>query len=550
VLLAGHCAHAAPACDALGYNNIPAAKPNKLYLYFPAADDTSFPEFGAGGPATSPGHHFDSTELTSYTGTPDELMSAIFDVVTDDFCEFNVEVVQVAGLPTSAAARRNVVAVGTDGASDGTYGLAQNVDTGDTIGVDFARVWAGTYQLLDGNAGGALNGAKSTVERWANSIGGTAAHEAGHNFGLTHHDGVIVAPGEDALTRHLMADGIVFSPEQRAGFRRHFSDHEYSILAANVGLSVQTMCNWDFANPNAEVAKTLRMDFLSVQPSLTLASVYTGNRSPWTTPTVSASLGTQTFKGTTYHRYQITWSTGQAWLGGGVGEVPGGGEFHVGASFNAVDFNTPDPIIITNVDLLDADGAVLALHPRTPGFDSGTLDRTGMFSINAFNFQREPLVIERVTAQFLPRWLSIDAMVPGVERLVDPFGMPVTPWNRKRIGEDRRADTVRPGGQVRIPIARVRDGRNIVERIGPRECGTGDIRGGGRDTLGCVAGISVDLFPATATYVIASVVDPKARHWDPGRAAYVSGPLRATVYFQVLGRRLNGVIDNVQRRPN
>ena len=36
---------------------------------------------------------------------------------------------------------------------------------------------------------GALRGNHSTLERWANSIGSTAAHEAGHNYGLSHADG-------------------------------------------------------------------------------------------------------------------------------------------------------------------------------------------------------------------------------------------------------------------------------------------------------------------------------------------------------------------------
>jgi hypothetical protein len=51
-------------------------------------------------------------------------------------------------------------------------------------------------------------------------------------------------------------------------------------LAANVGLSIQTMWNWDFKNPNAETASKLRMSFLSTQPSLTLFDAYSGADAP------------------------------------------------------------------------------------------------------------------------------------------------------------------------------------------------------------------------------------------------------------------------------
>jgi hypothetical protein len=575
-----HSAHAAPACNALGYNNVPAAKPNKLFLYFPATDDQTFPEFATlGAPATSPARMFDTSQLTSYpvTATSAQLQNAIFDVVTDDYCEFNVQVIQVAAQPPNSIPRGNIIAIGTDsgfGTTDINYGATRFVDTGDVNAVDYGRVWAGTYQAADGASGGVLEGpTNSTVERWANAIGGTAAHEAGHNYGLVHE--LSALPGEDALVRHLMPDGNTFTSEQRVGFRRHFSDQDFSVLAANVGLSIQTMYNWDLVNLNAGVASGLRMEFLSTQPSLTLASVYTGSRSPWTTPVVSAPMGTQTFKNVTYNRYRITWSAGQSWIGGMPGQVLGGGRFHVGASFVGVDFNTPDPIIVIDVTLLDSTQQPLPLHPRIPGFDAGTLDSaSGTFSVSAFNFQAAPMAIERVNTQFLPRWASIDSMISSAERVSDPFGLPITQWPRKKLVEIERT-TIRREGTMRIPLARLRDGRNIMKRIGPRECGIADRRGNNseRDALECVPGISVDLFPATSTLIVATVVDPRARHWNPTREAYEVGEIRSTVYYQLLGRRpdldrngvddtidiatgkardanRDGVIDRVQRRPN
>ncbi len=151
---------AAPTCP-ISYGGADDQKPNKLYLYFPGADDASYPNFGAN---TSPAHRFDVTELPNYTGTVGDLRNAVTDVASDDYCEFNVQVRQTTTGPPTTFVRRNTVAVGTDAfvtacGTDDTWGLAQNVDTGDATAVDFARVWAGTYQQCAGAvAGGALNG--------------------------------------------------------------------------------------------------------------------------------------------------------------------------------------------------------------------------------------------------------------------------------------------------------------------------------------------------------------------------------------------------------
>ena len=147
--------------------------------------------------------------------------------------------------------------------------------------MDYARVWAGTYQTCAGRfSGGALNGSDSTVERWANSIGSTAAHEAGHNYGLSHADGEVpLTPGEDAplspedaRKHHLMRAGSVngmlaYSFDDRAR-GRHFSDHEYSVLASNVGLAMDTMWNWDFINPVQRPVQSCAWSFLAASKHL------------------------------------------------------------------------------------------------------------------------------------------------------------------------------------------------------------------------------------------------------------------------------------------
>lgn len=557
VMFGGRAAIAAPQC----YTSYGGVKPNKLYLYFPTADDATYPEFGISGstPNTSPAHAFNVADLTSYTGTAVDLRNAVYDVVADDYCEFNVEVIQTTTAPPATFPNRNTVSIGTDDgtSSGGLFGLAQNVDTGDTTAVDFAHEWAGTYQGLYGGAGGELNGANSTLERWARSIGGTAAHEAGHNYGISHNDGLTLVAGEDPLVHHIMASGSHFSGEDRAGYRRHFSDHEYSVLASNVGLSVQTVWNWDFVNPNAQTATKMQMDILSTQASLTVSGPYNGNESPWVNPTVGASLGTQTFKGVTYNHFQVTWSAGHAWDGhvpagpgpspGTSGQVAGAASFHVGTGFSGVNYNLPNPIIITDVTLFDASSTALALHPRAVAFDSGALDAAdGTFNVQAMNVAGLPLRIDSVRVQFLPRLLTIDAMVADNKRLLDVRNQPFSAWGEART--IKLGKSLEKGQTLFIPIARLSDKRHVVEKITANDCMRDD-RLKGVDVVNCKPGINVDLFPATTTLLTATIVDPKAKHWVPKERRYVTGPVTSHVFLQLVGRHpdlnKNGVDDYI-----
>jgi hypothetical protein len=555
LILLSSAAIAAPQC----YTSYGGTKTNKLYLYFPTVADASYPEFGVpfGLPPTSPAHAFNIADLPSYTGTAAQLRDAVYDVVADDYCEFNVEVIQTTTAPPATFPKRNTVSIGTDDgtAAGGLFGLAQNVDTGDATAVDFAHEWAATYQGEFGGPGGALNGANSTLERWARSIGGTAAHEAGHNYGASHSDGLILAPGEDPLVHHIMASGSHYSGEDRAGYRRHFSDHEYSLIAANVGLSVQTIWNWDFANPNAQTATKVMMDILSTQAALNIQWAYNGNESPWINPTVSASLGNVMFKGVSYHHFQVTWTTGHGWDGhvpggpgpspGVSGQVAGGASFHVGTGFVGVDYNLPDPIIITQVTLFDGGGA-LALHPRAVSFDSGALDAAdGTFNLQAMNVEGAPLRLDAINVRLLPRLASINSMVRGADGLKDVRGQAFSPWTRPvtlKFGK-----TLEKGQTIYIPVARLSDKRHVVERVSA-DCNRGD-RLQGPDTVSCRPGINVDLFPSTTMLVTAQATDLNAKHWDPREKQYVNGPVSSTSFVQIVGHHpdlnKNGVDDYI-----
>jgi hypothetical protein len=538
VFLAAPAGSHAQSCPA-SFGAIDNVKSNKLYLYFPASDDALFPGYAT---QASPAKAFNVSLLTAYTGTASSLRSAIHAVVVDDYCEFNVQVLQTTTRPPTTFPRRATVAIGTD-TRISTFGQADVVDVGNARAVDFARVWAGSYQAKAGGNGGALNGAaRSTLDRWATSIGGTAAHEAGHLYGLSHLNGNAVKPGEDALTRHLMPAGALLTDEQRAGYRRHFNDTEFSILAANVGLSVQTMHNWGLVNPNQNAALRLRIDFLSPRSSVTLSGSYTGSRSPWIAPTVSAPLGSRLLGGRIYHHFRITWSTPNPLASGTPGRVPPGGQFYVGAAFAGVDFNAPDPIIITDITLLDANGA-LPLAPRLPGYDAGTLDAAdGSFDIGFVDLDAgaDALILADVHVIHLPRVLSIDAMLPGAP-MRSWMGEPVLPWpvrdSVQPLGGSPRIPRggFAPGDGLQVAVARLTQGRHIFENVVTRNCSAPADRSSGSEVNECVNGIFVDLFPATTVYVVATVVDPRARHWDPAQGRFVVGPVQSRIFYQFAG---------------
>jgi hypothetical protein len=115
------------------YGTTDSAKSHKLYLYFPAADDNTFPNYGAN---VSPAKTFDAAALNSGIGTTAALIDRIHSVVVDDYCEFNVQVLATTTNPATLPmppAKRTTLAVGSDSDPGGAWGLAQEVDIGDAI---------------------------------------------------------------------------------------------------------------------------------------------------------------------------------------------------------------------------------------------------------------------------------------------------------------------------------------------------------------------------------------------------------------------------------
>lgn len=537
----------------------PGNKAHKLYLLFPTGP-VAFPSFGfSPASATNPAAPFSAADLPGFTGTTAALRAAITQTVEQDYCDLNVQVIDTTTLPPATFARRNTVAVTTGSdLAEGLFGLAQSTDTGDASAVDYAYVWAKTYQDWAGGPSGALNGANSTLQRWADSIGGTVSHEAGHNYGLAHT--TEVRPGEDSYRAHLMPSGAELDANDRAG-ERHLSDTEFSILAANLGLSMQTLWGWDLINPNAGPAHSLELRVL--HPSATapvIDSAYAGCDSPWLAPSVSGPVGpAQVVRGGTYYPYLVQWSRpNPAWASGACaassgapGQVAGGGRFHIGAAFMATGFDPArvEPLLTHEVVLRDASGKAMTLNPRVHGLDAGSFDAAGNFNLTAFNPGRTPLRLDNVRVRELPRVMALEQMV-GTGRMADFSGRDFAIWpgSERPIG----GGVVQPSEPWTLPVGKVNKDRNVHQVINPDDC-KGDRLFGSTDTQQCRPGVVVDLFPATAVYLTATSIDPAATYWDATHRTYVQGALSTRVYYQLSGRRLdldgNGIDDYIDAHP-
>ncbi|HEX5708803.1 MAG TPA: hypothetical protein VFX96_16005 [Pyrinomonadaceae bacterium] len=548
----------------------------RLYLYFPAASDAAFPEDTDPNVQISPLAPFNVSDLDSGIGTTAQLRDRITDIVREDYCEFDVEIFSGTTAPATTGSQWQIVGIGSDAATvfgSNLFGTSSGVDNGNVEAQDRARMFAGSFGAAYGSGSGepALGGANSTLERWATAIGSTVSHEAGHNFGLNHTD-ANPRTGEDDITNHIMATGGSLTGEIRASRNRHFSDRSYEILGHNIGLRIKTLQNWDFTNPNAEDAHSLVLTLLSPASSLTLNWFYNGSLSPWTNPTVAAA-GTQSFQGTTYNKFTLTFSAPKAWSGGPNGVVPGGVMFHTGATFAE-----PDPVIVYETRVRDSGGTNLNLHPRLIGFNAGALDlSSGDFSIRAFNTDpARALVIEDLQVHFLPRMASIESMVNGAE-LRDVRDVPVERREPGRAFEGVRSREVREFIDVRLATSI--DKRSVETFYDPTNCkpgltlppgttgtpggaptgspnvtptGPGDVDKGEYEY--CPRGWVVSLFPSTYVYVVATVLDPNARYWDRAQAKYVEGPLRSKVFYQFSGIvpdfNKNGVDDLIDIKTN
>lgn len=545
-----------------------SVKGNSLFLYLPTASDSSF-ESSISGVSTSPLEPFDVADLDSGAGTTAQLRDRIVEIITEDFCEFNVDVNDSTTAPsTTGIARWQIVGIGSDSKALGTnnlFGISSlGSNTNDADAQDHTRVWAASFDNAYGGTGGALNGTNSTLERWARAIGSTASHEAAHNYGVTH---CAAGPltGEDGSTNHIMNTGSVTDQGcsytdtvdgfDRAGNRRHFSDQGYEVLAHNIGLNIMTVYNWDLMNPNAADAHELEITLLSSASSLTLSTWWNGSRSPWRDPTISSVCSNcETFQGTSYNKFVLDFSVDKSWTGGTDGVVPGGAEFHIGAGFAESDL-----VIVWDTKLKDNSGTDLTLHPRMAGFDRGAADlSSGDFAMAMFNTDSSAgdLTISNMSIQYLPRLVGINSMIVGAD-MRDVRGIPVKPHGSCDPKRCKPRRDFNLSDSRKFHLGNFTDDRFVDIIHDASDCDPGAVSLVGADMEGgslkyCMEGNSLSLFPSTSIYVTATIVDPNARYFDREAGAFVNGPLESRVFYQFAGMvpdfNSNGVDDLIDIR--
>jgi len=527
-------------------------KKSTLYVYFPTATDNSFPEYGVPPQSTSPVSPFDMNQHDSNI-TTSAVRSQTLKKIRNGYCEFDVAVKSSLAAPAPAEDRWQVVAIGSDLSGDiGLIGKAQDVDTGDSVAQDFCRVWVSELQ---GWVTSELTGANSTAERWATGIANIAMHETSHNYGSTHSDAIPVS-GEDVPENHFIADpALGATPATIVDRLNHHSDTSYEKLGHDLGLTIQTLHNWDFVNPNAQDADAMTIRVLSKAGALTIGWFYGGTLSPWTDPTVTKQNFQLTFQSSAYNVFDVKFAAAKSWSGGANGVVPGGELFHLGATFLE-----DEDVIVFETTLHDGNSN-LPLRPRLFGYDAGTAN-DGTFNANFFNTGAAELVLSDVQVLNLPRMVDIEEMVTG-GALRGIGGMAVTPFARQPLDPrdvlaDRLAGPERVGRaqSFTMPLARLTDRRHLDRTYRAGEC-KGSGFGGNPEVNDCPnAGDALSLFPATYIYVMATVTDPDAHYWDKQLRRYVNGPLSTRFFFQVAGEvpdaNGNGIDDllDIRRRTS
>jgi len=332
---------------------------------------------------------------------------------------------------------------------------------------------------------------------------------------------------------------------------RHFSDQDYGILANNVGLTLQSLWNFDFVNPNAATASALQFEVLSLSASLAPVGTWLAN-SPWNVPSVTGPVGTKTFKGTVYNRFLVTWQTPKAWSspnmpGSIAGKIRGGEKFHVGTHLAGANIETATTqVIISDATLLDANGNPLPLHPRVPTFDTGALASNGNYTINVANLAAASLVLKNLQVFVLPRPLHIDALMQdanGGFKLFDVNGETVVPWRQFPIAATA-VPTLPPGspdrpGELKLQVGNLlRDGHNVRVKT---NADTGDANGRTEVNRAPSGQLMTDPFPGASVMLTGDLIEPGATQWDPTQQKYISADLVTKIFIQVAGQRAKPV---------
>ncbi|HEX7184341.1 MAG TPA: hypothetical protein VF756_21105 [Thermoanaerobaculia bacterium] len=276
------------------------------------------------------------------------------------------------------------------------------------------------------------------------------------------------------------------------------------------------------------------MKLLSNTTGLSINWWYNGSASPWQNPTVTYTGSSQNFQGTSYFVHNLDFTSPKVWNGPIAGVVQPAADFHTGATFAG-----SPTVIVFDVQLFSGT-TLLPLAPRLAGYDTGDVDLvSGGFVVNFFNTNPAAgrLVLSEVRVFRSPRMIDIAAMMRNAEP-VDIQGVPVELISSARFENLELID------RVSLPLGNLTDQRTVDIIYGADECPAGSVGSSLAGSAGdgesaevqyCQQGNALSLFPSTYTYLIATVVEPEARHWDPEREEFVVSPIQNIIYYQLGG---------------
>ncbi len=501
-----------------------------LYLKYDA--DSNFPEFGDNGHKTSPLQTFDASQLDSSFGATEteQIKTKVLWIVQEDFREFDLEVTTTQ--PSGSGYQTLGIDHKVSKTSSGwLLGKAKGIDN-EADDDDYARVFGGSF----GDWDSAWQGSNSTVDRWSRAIGETAAHEAGHNYGVRHPNSALnsaESSAGDSRSNHILATySAGLTAEERATINRHFSDTSYGILAANLGLNSRTLTNWAFRNPNDVKAHDFHINFLSQYSVLTVESEL--SRDPFDSYVVNR-LGEQTIDNEKWYEYEVAWSGGNGVEAGALwysGIKLGG---FIGLSPELEPTQLPPTawpsgdFIITDTYLTDIDSNRLPLRPRTISYGGGDTDDDGIYSTSVSNDSDELMIVRNLRYRLVPRMIDPETMV--AESLNDPAAAGGVVVNVLMDIEIPGETVLGPGQKASFVLGNLNDWLNA--RL---DTGGGSADDGVPDDEAYIApAIWRDMFPSTYIYGTATVVVPDQQVWDADSEQFIITDIKTEVFFQLGG---------------
>ena len=298
------------------------------------------------------------------------------------------------------------------------------------------------------------------------------------------------------------------------------------------------MHNWDLVNPNAQTAHRFRLTFLSPQADAgDVVDLRRHRAARGARPTLSAN-GTQTFKGTTYNRFRLTWSTDKAWNGAAARrgarrrrvprrrDVLGHRLQHAGP-----DHHHQERAARLGRHPLRAPAAAARLR-RGGGRQRRRRVRDSTSSPSGAVRHRHP---RTSSVRELPRVLSIDAMVPRREALSTRSASHSSRYERHAQGRLRRSRTLKRGATLRVPVASMADERHLLDVVDADDCDVGDSAGrpatARRASRAGTSGCSRRRRSTSPR----RVVQPDARCGTGGASATCARDLESRIFYQLGG---------------